>query len=605
MRLFRMMTLRQRIILLVTVGMAAILGGFSLLGISAVKESTDRTLAERLMVAQLAASYLDLMLEQSLQQLENCYSLNFTAIREEPEQKHRILNDIYRRLAIPVSYVSYIDRKGIVVATEPNTPGVLESNLGGILRVQEALRTGKSSIVSDPSLTSKERLLVYFTVSTKGSGGDVEGLLEAAVDLTDPRISSRIRQLAPGETGNTQIIDSGGVAIASTLEEHLFLKSDHDAWFTTLIKEKKTSVATCHDCHKGSSSLERRKDILAFAPLSVVPWGVAIRQSEEEALAPTRDLQQRLLILGSISFLAVLGVALLLTQGVVAPVKALTIAAQRLAQGNLSDPVPISGEAEIGVLARSLDTMRAKLKESLEELERKEEARGQLLSQVISAQEDERKRIARELHDETSQALTTLVLNLDTLAMSPVKASKLRERLKGIRSVAVSTLEGIHKLIYDLRPAMLDDLGLLAAIRWYAESRLESAGVEVHLETAGNERRLPPQVETSLFRITQEAIANLAQHAQAESASITVEFGEDYVTVQIEDDGKGFDVTEIFHRYEADGRGLGLLGMEERVSLLGGKLVIKSHPGGGTQIVAQVPLVGGVSHEQDTSANSR
>ena len=224
-----------------------------------------------------------------------------------------------------------------------------------------------------------------------------------------------------------------------------------------------------------------------------------------------------------------------------------------------------------------------------EELQRRGQMRGELLQLIISTQEEERRRIARGLHDETSQALTSLAVNLEAVADAlPLDSDEVKARLKRIQSIAIKTLDEIHKVIWELRPTLLDDLGLVAAVEWHAENYLETAGVKVHLETAGQERRLPIKMETALFRIIQEAITNIIRHSKAESASISIEFEENSVAVHIEDDGIGFDLDEAMSKTR-EGRGLGLLGMRERVELWGGILTIRSSPGQGTQIDIRIP----------------
>jgi len=224
------------------------------------------------------------------------------------------------------------------------------------------------------------------------------------------------------------------------------------------------------------------------------------------------------------------------------------------------------------------------------EVRRKEEMRGELLRQIISTQEEERKRIARGLHDETSQALTGLAVNLQVVIDAlPLDTDEVKVKLRGIQSLAINTLDEIHRVIYELRPSLLDDLGLVAAVNWHAENYMEAAGVKVHLETAGVDRRLSVEIETALFRIIQEAATNIVRHAGADSASMALEFKEDSVAIRIKDNGKGFDLDQIM-RSKDKGLGLGLLSMKERVEFLGGKLSIQSRPGFGTQIAAEIPI---------------
>ncbi len=224
-----------------------------------------------------------------------------------------------------------------------------------------------------------------------------------------------------------------------------------------------------------------------------------------------------------------------------------------------------------------------------QELQLKEEMRTELLRRIISAQEDERRRLARELHDVTSQDLATLAVRLEALATAAgSRSNNMDTQLEAVKSLLAATSKEVHRLVYGLRPSLLDDLGLPAALRSCAHGSLDAAGVEVHFEVAGEEKRLPPQVEIALFRIAQEAITNIARHARAESAYISLEFKEKSVFIQVEDDGIGFDLSQVCGS-AGTGKGMGLLSMKERAELLGGTLTIDTKLGGGTRVAAEVP----------------
>jgi signal transduction histidine kinase len=212
------------------------------------------------------------------------------------------------------------------------------------------------------------------------------------------------------------------------------------------------------------------------------------------------------------------------------------------------------------------------------------------LHEIFSVQEEERRRIARELHDETSQSLASLAASLEAVASTlPPNADEAKTTLRKAQALSIGILDEIHKLIYELRPTLLDDLGLVAATRWLAERNLTTAGITVKLKTAGREKRLPPQLETTLFRVTQEVTSNIARHAQAKNVSISLYFKKKIIEVHITDNGRGFDVAEAISSKDRP-RGLGLLGMKERVELINGTLSIRSHPGGGTRIDIKIPL---------------
>ncbi len=227
-----------------------------------------------------------------------------------------------------------------------------------------------------------------------------------------------------------------------------------------------------------------------------------------------------------------------------------------------------------------------------QQVQRQDAIRGELLREMYSIQEEERKRIARELHDETSQTLASLAASLEAVAsVLPADATEVRDRLRKLKSLSVGILDEINKLIYELRPTLLDDLGLVAAARWLAESNLRASGVVVNFRTMGRGRRQPSPMETMLFRVIQEAISNIARHADAKNVNVSLHFRKSAVRVDIRDDGRGFDVEEAISSKHRP-RGLGLLGMKERVELFNGSFTIRSRLGEGTDLTFTVPKAG-------------
>jgi signal transduction histidine kinase len=225
-----------------------------------------------------------------------------------------------------------------------------------------------------------------------------------------------------------------------------------------------------------------------------------------------------------------------------------------------------------------------------------------LTERAINAHEDERKRIARQLHDDTAQSLSMLIISLDQLTgMMPPDQADAQARLQKARDLAISTLKDLRQTAYDLRPTMLDDLGLAPAIRWYARSRLEEAGVHVQLDIADEAtNRLPPRLETTLYRIAQEAMTNILRHANATSATIQLTRLNSHVCLRIEDDGRGFDVAQT-PRQAVRLQHFGLLGMRERAELVGGTVTLSSRPGRGTSLEVTLPLdETETTHGQDT-----
>jgi signal transduction histidine kinase len=241
------------------------------------------------------------------------------------------------------------------------------------------------------------------------------------------------------------------------------------------------------------------------------------------------------------------------------------------------------------------------------EIAEREALRRELLRQAVWAQEEERRHIARELHDEAGQALTALHWELTALEEAlPAHHphDEIRERIEALRQLTERVMEDLRQLTTRLRPAVLDELGLVAALISYADECSARYPFTVDVEVTGPRRRLPSEIETTLYRIAQEALTNVAKHARASRAHIHLHFGDSEVRLTVSDDGVGMDVEQA-QRAAACGKGWGLAGICERVQLVGGQLDLRSSPGSGTDLTVQVPIpptTGKESHESDPTA---
>jgi signal transduction histidine kinase len=205
------------------------------------------------------------------------------------------------------------------------------------------------------------------------------------------------------------------------------------------------------------------------------------------------------------------------------------------------------------------------------------------LRRVVSGQELERRRLARELHDETGQALTSILLGLRSVEEAD-GPDEMTTAASNLRALVVGTLQDVRRLAVQLRPKALDDFGLVAAVEHLVQTFSEATAIRVDLEAQLGEERIPPEVETTLYRIVQEALTNIVKHAEASRVSILLVRSETSATVVIEDDGQGFDPADV--REE----GMGIIGMRERVELHEGRLTLESTPGSGATLVVEVPL---------------
>lgn len=232
-------------------------------------------------------------------------------------------------------------------------------------------------------------------------------------------------------------------------------------------------------------------------------------------------------------------------------------------------------------------------KQAEEQVARHRQDLQRLSAQLFSAQETERARLARELHDELGQALTAISLDLAEALKSlpPDLPPRFTEKLTTARTVAKEALDQVRRLSLDLRPGILDDLGLVSALRWYLNRWNKNYEIQVDFQVSGLEERLSPELETALYRVVQEAMTNVAKHAQANQVRVLLEHTPSTIVALIEDNGRGFVPDEVFGRTPVEGTGL--LGIRERISLLGGQFTLISHPGRGTCLSIVVPLADG------------
>jgi len=229
-----------------------------------------------------------------------------------------------------------------------------------------------------------------------------------------------------------------------------------------------------------------------------------------------------------------------------------------------------------------------------EELRQKEVLRRHLLERSITLQEQERRRIARELHDQTGQRLTSIIVTLGLLE-DATSEPEAQAYVHESRATAAQILKEVRSLALQLRPSVLDDLGLLAALRHYLKGYQSRFRLLVDFHTLGlDDQRMSPEVETALFRIAQQALTNVAQHAQAHSVTVLLENRGASVQLIVEDDGQGFDIERVMDARPHEGN-LGLYGMQERAALLGGTLTVESTPGRGTSVFVRIPLDGRTS----------
>jgi signal transduction histidine kinase len=608
-------SLRTRVYLLMGIGIFFPIVLMAAAGLYWIRGFDERILEGGSAAAGAVAAHFDEGLTsdlESLQRLASALSAGFGDADHVEEQ--RLVRAAHESLRYRET-IFVLDREQHLLAHEP--PGAL-TEVAEAARplVAEVLATGRPRM-SGLSLEARGPV-VHELVPVRSWTGEVVGVVGGTFRPERRDFGRMLQHLRRGRSGFADLVDASGLVVASSDRARAGKPAGCGAGIRRLMSDRRATTVSCRECHQDRSVPEfggepvPDDELLTFSPLGSAPWAVVVRQPIAEALPTQGSLPWYVVGIGLLLQLALVGTfAWGAALSVTRPVGVLTFEAERIARGELDWPIPDLGSDEVGRLGGALERMRGELRgtlaqlaeanvgleqrvqertrelnEALDRVRERDADRAQLLRKVITAQEDERKRIARELHDETTQSLAVLAMGLE--AAQDALRTGLTPRLDEVKAVAVRTLEDVHRLILDLRPSVLDDLGLFSAIRWYAERSLETRGISVRCEFGELDRRLPPELETALFRMCQEAMSNVARHAQASAVLVQVGVENGAIQIDIEDDGRGFDV-EAAARREGR-RPWGLLGIRERAEILGGSARIDSAPGQGTRVQVRVPL---------------
>ncbi|OFW63971.1 MAG: hypothetical protein A2135_00285 [Actinobacteria bacterium RBG_16_67_15] len=595
--------------LYVAVGLTAMFGLLIFFGLRALDQATSLVFQERLRTARTVT----VIIERDLMHI----SADVTAARATLSDStsstvQEDLEDLMSHLASEDSFaffhtsgIQLLDATGAVLASDgidfvSELP--LDGADGGVVANSQILspmltssaEPGFASIVvrvgNDPSGPS--RIVVQLTAhdspaAFNPSAFDPGGSISPPETATDPAEQYHLEVVGP---------DGAVVLLIGESGQH-GAPSHHFAALRDLGPIAEPLALR----HVGGDSDDEPDHVMGVVPLGDSGFTLVLEQPVDVALALPLRFRRQLLTWSGIGFIIALGLAWFTTKAVVRPTEQLTLAAKRMAQGDLESPIEVSAYDEVGTLVESLESMRQQTRrayQAVEEANRVLESRvrartaelGEVLSKVISAQEEERSRLARELHDDTAQTLGALAISLDR-ARDTVPGEASSAHLAGAKTLVTQVLQDIRRLILDLRPMVLDDMGLGPAIRWYAETRLDPEGIAWTLEADRPESRLDSHIETALFRIAQEAMNNAVKHSSAGHVDIKISMGESAARIVVSDDGKGFDAHD-WTRDDHFDEHVGIAGMRERVALLSGRMEIRSEIGSGTTIDIEVPLAG-------------
>ncbi|MBI4289872.1 MAG: HAMP domain-containing protein [Betaproteobacteria bacterium] len=598
----RSLSLKNRIVLLVVVIFVASIWGLAI-RVTAVLHAD----LEKLLSAQLSATVgyvaadLDRDIQLHLDALERIAAIVTPELMADPVKLNRTLDELTEANVLFPAGCFVANARGIITAAYPKDTATLGDSVKDRDYFREIIASGKP-VVGAPSSPpgNQDRAAVPLAVPLHDRAGATQGALVGLVLLSDSELLGQLKQSKIGQTGYFIVVSP---------EDRLIISAPEPSRIMQRLPPR-----------GAIPQLDRRLDegfegagITATAPgieqlgvgrkMATTGWMVLGGVPTQEIFEPIARLKRQVYLAALLISLAVAVILRFVLVRQLAPLKQAGGAMRRMTEGEQPlAAIPIARADEVGELIANfnrLATERLRLDEMLRgeiaERRQAEDAlatalkRLQALSErVTKAQEEERSRIAFELHEQWGQELATLGLHLKVLE-AHCRGAEAQGRLRDARAIMTLVLDQVRNMSLDLHPPQLDDFGLYVALRAHCRRQALAAGWEMHFDAPESGDRPHRDVELACFRVVQEALTNVAQHARAAGVWVSLRRSGDELELSLRDNGVGFDAAGM--RERVSGRGLGLMAMEERIRQLGGRLEIKSTPGSGTEVHAVLPAV--------------
>lgn len=472
--------------------------------------------------------------------------------------------------------VIIINSQGIVTVTEPFRPDLLGQNLSERAYYQRArqLRSFTFSDIIQEEGSGED--IIVLAVPILSRDGEFKGVVAGRFYVQFQRIGEEIRKLSRGgSVSEAYLIDRNGRVIYHP--SYALIGADFSQRVSTanLMRGERQGAVIV----EGPDGV---RQVVGYAAVGVTGWGLVVQEPWAVVVAPAlRSLQPVVaaLLVGVVLLMVVLFMGV---QRIVGPITEMAAYARLVAAGDYAVHVPSHP-------VRELRDMAAAFNEMVEQISRFQAGMRQYVAAITKSQEEERRRIARDLHDDTTQALIAIgqrvELARDLISESPTEAV---EQLRDLRKMVTRTIDSVRQFSRDLRPTALEDLGLVPALQYLVNNLSQKGGINATLEVEGSPDGLPPDLEVTLYRILQECLMNVHKHAQATSVAVRAEFLPQLAVLTVTDNGNGFSVPVEMADLAREGH-YGLLGLRERAQLFGGQIIITSQPGEGTQVQAILP----------------
>ncbi len=597
----RLRGLRAQIVLWTLLPLTLVLIGVAFTGIYS-HERAMRTLVQdrdQALAAASAAQVRDLLAErgEALQSLAAEQAFH----HQRSDEQHRLLEEAGDLGGLFAGPVAFVDEAGDPLTSGSSSPldrlwslGVDSQSLASLARsVMLAQDVSMGPLSSFPSAQDRYLLGVPVYDEQGAAYGVLVGPL--ALQKDDPErtlgLADVLGRVQVGEHGIAYLVDTTGQILAHSPASQFRLTFAGHSGLQEALAAQSAGTTLCH-------SPEGERMTLAYAPVAYAGsgWVVLIEQPWREVIGPVLRYSQFVPLVAALALIVSVLTLYYGIRAIAMPLQALGERAEKVAWGDFeATSTPVGGVEEIEDLRRTLDQMAKRIQSY-------QSGMHDYIAAITRGQEEERKRLARELHDDTVQALIALGHQVEmaqkAMTFDPGRAT---ERLVEVRAMLAETMEGVRRFSRDLRPIYLEDLGFLPAVEMLAREAEQHKDLSVVCAVTGVVQRLPPDLELAAYRIVQEALNNVLQHAQASNAWVEIRFADQSLALHVRDDGQGFQAPDLPDALARRGH-FGLMGIQERALLYGGSLTIRSAPGEGTDI--EVRLAYPSAHPLQSAATS-
>lgn len=496
--------------------------------------------------------------------------------RGEPTLQEQTLERVPDLIADFINHdggIIILDANGFVSVTEPFRPDLIGQNFSEEPYFQNAqafpISTFFSDIIKEPG--SGEDMIVI-AVPIISDGGDFVGVIAGRFYLTFQRLGQEIQKLRVGDEGTAYLVDRTGRLIWHPNARLI----GTDFGSREAVKRLKQG-----DQDGAVTSQEQPRTVEGYAVVEVTGWGLVIGEPWTQVVQPAQNALRPVAIVLIVGLVTVAIIVALGVQRVTDPIQNLVTQTRQVTAGDYDAQVNLSRIKEIKELGMAFNEM-------VDQIRRYRAGVRQYVADVTQSQEEERKRIARELHDDTVQTLIAIGQRIELVKGAIDNPAEARQRLTEVRTMVTGAIASVRQFSRDLRPLALEDLGLWAAMQYLVNQLAQSEGIDVNFEVEGEIEGLSNDMEVAIYRILQETLNNVKKHAEATTVNVVAKITPRRIYLTVKDNGRGFEVPEAMTDFASSGS-FGIMGLQERAQLFGGDVIIRSQPDQGTTVHMVMP----------------